>query len=54
MAKFVEDRHVGEVWSLELDILDVRIVREFVQDRGTYPLQSDIRQSFLIDCIPIL
>jgi DNA-binding Lrp family transcriptional regulator len=28
-----------------LDILDVRIVREFVQDRGMYPLQSDIRQS---------
>jgi DNA-binding Lrp family transcriptional regulator len=28
-----------------LDILDVRIVREFAQDRGMYPLQSDIRQS---------
>jgi len=29
-----------------LDALDVRMFREFVQDRGTYPLQSDIRQSF--------
>ena len=28
-----------------MDSLDVRIFREFVQDRGTYPLQSDIRQS---------
>jgi len=27
-----------------LDNLDVRIFREFVQDRGAYPLQSDIRQ----------
>jgi DNA-binding Lrp family transcriptional regulator len=29
-----------------LDDLDVRVCREFMQDRGTYPLQSDIRQSF--------
>lgn len=29
-----------------MDDLDVRICREFMQDRGTYPLQSDIRQSF--------
>jgi len=29
-----------------LDRLDVSILREFVQDRGTYPLQSDFRQSF--------
>ena len=27
-----------------MDNLDVRIFREFVQDRGAYPLQSDIRQ----------
>jgi DNA-binding Lrp family transcriptional regulator len=31
-----------------LDSLDVSIFREFVQDRGSYPLQSDIRQSFEI------
>jgi uncharacterized delta-60 repeat protein len=29
-----------------LDILDIRILREFIQDAGTYPLQSDIRKSF--------
>jgi DNA-binding Lrp family transcriptional regulator len=28
-----------------LDSLDVQIFREVVQDRGTYPLQSDVRQS---------
>ncbi len=30
----------------QLDILDVRILREFVQDRESHPLQSEVRKSF--------
>jgi DNA-binding Lrp family transcriptional regulator len=30
-----------------MDSLDVKIFREFVNDRGSCPLQSDMRQSFM-------
>src|SRR6267143_3620442 len=31
--------------SGDLSDVNIKILRQFVQDRGTYPLQSDIRQS---------